>query len=369
MKSISKIYFAISFIVVLLLVVSILFFNKESHKDKLQELRRYAISDFEKVLAYENANLLSFALALSEDGALKEALYEEKQQEGYELLYSISERFKKNTHIKKLRLQLLNNEFEIFAQNWKQDSVGMPLSWFRSDLKKLKLNKKPKVGIETGRRLTFKATIPIQYGQKYIGYLEVIKFIDDFAEKLHQQSIELFALMDPKYIKLEDSLMKNFPRLKDYVIANENYNSKLKAKAENFKWDELKSLGYYKYDEMLFLLKPMYNGEYTQIGEYLIVLPKHKFEEYRKSYQDVSFITRFSDEDIYNFVKRWEHPNGSYRNVQDRELLELLPKLYKKDKVLLTEAAKGILNEYSKEELIDIILKNNHKVNKIGKIE
>ena len=364
----SKIYIAISFIVLLLLLGSILFFKQESHKDKLQELRRYAISDFEKVLAYENANLLSFSLALAEDGALKDALLEENQEVGYELLYSISNRFKKNTHIKKLRLQLLNNEFEIFAQNWKKDSVGMPLSWFRSDLKKLKYKKKPKVGIETGRRLTFKATIPMKFGKEYIGYLEVIKFIDDFAEKLHQQSIELFALMKPKYI-IKDSLMKGFPHLKGYVIANENYNSKLRTKADSFDWNELKSLGYYKHEEMLFLLSPMYNGEYTQIGEYLIVLPKKKFEEYQKSYQDVSFITRYSDEDIYNFVKRWEHLSGSYRSVKDRELLELLPKLRKQDKVLLTQAAKGILEAYSKEELIDIILKNNHKVNKVGKIE
>ena len=368
MKSISKIYFVISFIVLLLLLVFILFFNHESNKDKLQELRRYAVSDFEKVLAYENANLLSFSLALSEDGALKEALQEENQQAGYELLYSISERFKKNTHIKKLRLQLLNNDFEIFAQNWKQDSVGMPLSWFRSDLQKLKFNKKPKVGIETGRRLTFKATIPIQNGQKYIGYLEVIKFIDDFASKLHQQNIELIALMDPKYV-IKDSLMKEFPRLKGYVIANENYNSKIKKRAASFDWKELESLGYYQYGEMLFLLKPMYNGEYTQIGQYLIVLPKKKFREYKKSYQDISFITRFSDEDIYNFVKRWEHPSGSYRTLKERELLELLPKLYAKDKVVLTQAAKGILKKYSKQELIDIILKNNHKVNKVGMIE
>jgi len=368
MKAISKIYLLITFIVLLLLIGSIIFFKQESHKDKLQELRRYAVADFEKVLAYENANLLSFSLALSEDGALKKALYQDNQQAGYELLYSISERFKKNTHIQKLRLQLLNNEFEIFAQNWKQDSGGMPLSWFRSDLEKLKYNKKPKVGIETGRRLTFKATIPIQYGKEYIGYLEVIKFIDEFSEKLHQQGIELFALMNPEYI-LENSLMKEFPRLKGYVIANENYNSKLKVKADSFSWKELKALGYYKYEEMLFLLKPMYNGEYIQIGEYLIVLPKKTFLEYQNSYQDVSLITRFSDEDIYNFVKRWEHPNGSYRTIKDRELLELLPKLYKKDKVLLTQAAEGVLQEYTKQELIDIILKNSHKVNKVGKIE
>ena len=368
MKSISKIYLLISFTLVLVLLSSIVFFKYESNKDKLQELRRYALEDFDKVLAYESANLLSFSLALSEDGALKNALLDENQQEGYELLYAISERFRKNTHIKKLRLQLLNNNFEIFAQNWKQNSVGMPLSWFRNDLHKLKYNKKPKVGIETGRRLTFKATIPIRNGKQYIGYLEVIKFIDEFSEKLHQQGIELFALMNPQHI-VEKSLMKEFPRLNGYVIANENYNVKLKTKAEEFSWSELKILGYYKHDEMLFLLHPMYNGEHKKIGQYLIVLPKKTFTEYQKNYQHSSLIKRFNDEDIYNVVKLWENPAGSYRSLEDRELLELLPKLYEKDKVLLKKAAEGLLEKYSKQELIDIILKNNHKVNKVGTVQ
>ncbi len=368
MKSISKIYFIISFIILVLLIGSIIFLKQESNNDKLQELRRYVVADFEKVLAFENANLLSFSLALSEDGALKEALHNEKAEEGYELLYRISERFKKNTHIQHLRLQLLTNDFEIFAQNWKKESAGMPLSWFRSDLDKLTYNKKPKVGIETGRRLTFKATIPIQYGKKYIGYLEVIKFVDEFVEKLRQQGIELFALMNPKYI-IENSLMKDFPRLHRYVIANENYNQKIKQKIEHLNWDELKALGYYEYKGDFFLLKPMYNGEYTQIGDYLIVLPHKTFKEYQHAHQDISLITRFSDEDIYNFVKRWENPSGSYKNLKDRELIELLPKLYKKDKVLLTKAAQGVLEGYTKQELIDIILNNSHRIDKRGEIK
>jgi len=368
MKAISKIYLIIIVMVLFLLIGSILFFKYESHKDRLQELRGYIVEDFKKVLAYENASLLSFSLALAEDGKLKESLRTENQVSGYELLYGISERFKKYTHIKKLRLQLLNNDFEIFAQNWKKNSVGMPLSWFRSDLSKLKFDKKPKVGIETGRRLTFKATIPIQYGKEYIGYLEVIKFIDEFADKLHQQGIELFALMNPKYI-IESSLMKEFPKLEGYVIANENYNKKIKEKVELLNWNRLESLGYFKKFGIFSVLMPMYNGEHIEIGKYLIVLTPKKFREYQKLYQDFSLISRFSDEDIYNFVKRWEHKSGSYKNIKDKELLELLPKLREKDKVDLIRVAEDRLHKYTKDELIDIILEKNYKVNKIGKIE
>jgi len=71
MKSISKIYFAISFIVLSVLLGSILFFKEKTKSDDLQEVRKFVVEDFEEVLAFEKANLLTFALALAEDGALK----------------------------------------------------------------------------------------------------------------------------------------------------------------------------------------------------------------------------------------------------------------------------------------------------------
>lgn len=133
MKYISKLYLFIIFIVLLILSVSILFFAKESQKDKLQELSQYVSKDFRKGLAYENADLLSFSLALSENGALKNALIAEDEQQAYEILSEITKRFKEYTHIKTLRIQLFDNDFFIFAQSWGNASVGMPIWWFRDD--------------------------------------------------------------------------------------------------------------------------------------------------------------------------------------------------------------------------------------------
>ena len=367
MKSLSKIYLFISFTVLLILLGSIFFFKQESQKDKLQELRRYAVADFEEVLAFEKANLLSFALALSEDGALKEALYNEKESEAYQILFKIAYRFKQNTHIEHLRLQLLTNDFIILAQNWKKESYGTPL-FFRHDLEKLKENPRPKVGLETGRRLTFKATIPIHYRDEKIGYLEVIKFIDELAFKLEQQGIELFALMNPKYI-VKNSLMKDFPHLKEYVIANENYKSQLKSKVEEIDWKRLKSVGYVKHKGQFFILKAMKNGEETVIGQYLLVLSAKKFKEYQHNYQDVSFITRFSDEDIYNFVKRWKQPMGGLHTFEEQEWIELFPYLRQEDREDVRQMLSGKLQFYKKEELIDILLKNKLRIKKRGVIK
>jgi len=217
--------------------------------------------------------------------------------------------------------------------------------------------------------LTFKATIPILSGEKTIGYLEVIKFIDEFSEKLRQKGMEVFALMNEEYIIKKNSLMGNFPRFKGYVIANENYNSKLLLKANNLPWDELLDISYYKQDNIFFILKTMLNGDSKVIGQYLIVLPSDTLEKYQKSRQNISLLTRFSDEDIHNFVKRWENPSGAYKNVHDRDLIELLPKLFEKDKVHLKELVRERLEDYSKEELINIILEKAHKEQKNGEIK
>ena len=370
MKSISKFYFTISFIILLLLLGSIWYFSQQSDRDKLQELRRFTVANFEQEFNRQKDDLLKFSLALSENNSLKETLLSEDQQEAYQLLYDISNKFKKDTGIKKLRLQLITNKLEIFAQNWKSDNEGKNLEDFRTDLVTLRNTQKAKVGIETGRRLTFKATIPIMSQGKYIGYLEVIQFIDELAGKLSKQGIELFVLMDKKYIN-KNSLMKDFPHLKDYVIANENYDNRLKEKAQSFSWKALERLSYYEHNERLYMLKDMFNGEGTSIGKYLMVLRKEMFLSYKNAYQNTSMITRFSDKDIYNNVKPSEKSSGSYRNFTDREVIELFPNLYQSDehKVFIKESAKGILQTYSKDELIDIILKNNYKEEKRGVIK
>lgn len=367
MKPIFKFYFIISFIILVFLLGSVWFFTQQSDKDKLQELRRFTVANFEQEFNRQRDNLLTFSLALSEDDSLKESLLKENQQEAYELLYRISNKFVESTGIEKLRLQLITNDLKIFAQNWKSDDEGKELKGFRKDLVELKKKQKAKVGIETGRRLTFKATIPMQFDGENIGYLEVIQFIDEFVEKLAKQGIELIALMDKEYI-INDSLMKNFPHLKNYVIANENYDIRLKEKAQSFSWKELESLGHYEHDGRLFMLKKMLNSEKIVIGKYLMILRKNMFIAYKNSYQDTSIITRFSDKDIDNYIKHLDKSSGSYRSIKDRELLEIYPKLYTQDKVFLKESAKGILGEYSKDELIDVILENSHKEEKRGVI-
>ncbi len=365
MKPIFKIYFIISFIILLFFLGSIWFFSKESNKDKLQELRRHTVANFEDEFNRQKSDAFKIALALSEDDSFRKSLLKKNYREAYEHLYNISNKFSAIAGMKKLRLQLITNKLEIFAENWKNDNKGQNLKNIRKDLLGLT---QAKVSIETGRLLTFKATIPITSDKKNIGYLELIQPIDEFSAKLRKKGIEFFALMDKEYVK-EDSLMFGFPHLNNYVIANEDYDARLKEKAEAFSWERLEHLGYYEDNGRFFILKDMLNGKKEIIGKYLMILRINMFIAYKDAYQDISIITRFSDRDIYSSEKSDERLLGIYDNNEYRDLLKVLPSLSREDQVFVKESVKGLLQEYSKDELIDIILGRNHKEVKKGVIK
>ncbi len=368
MKLFNKISLWITFFVLIILFASIFFFLKQSKEDRLESLGDHIVSNFRAGLAYEMADLLSFSLALSEDGELKNTLISDNEVKGYSILSNITQRFKKYTHLKSLRVQVLTPDFFIFARSWNQGFEGMPIWWFRDDLRIFKDNKQPKVGMETGRLLTFKATIPIRSGDTLLGYLEVIKFIDEFASKLRKKGIELFALMDERHLE-QAELMRDFPLIHNYVIANQNYNEQVKGKIEKIDWKTLLVKSYLHYKKVLYLLEPMYNGEGNKIGVYLLTVSDSALKKYEKENQSISFFTQFSDEDIENVVASWAHPFGSFRSGYDKELIRLLPKLKKEDKIEFEFEVKEIFGEYSKDELINIILSNEHNEKKTGVIK
>ena len=358
--------YAIFFLLVALFS-SLVFFVKQDKETRLIRLSDQVVKNFRAGLDYEMVDLLSFSMALSEDGALKNALSQDNEPQGYKILSNISERFKKYTHLKSLRLQVLTPEFFIFARSWNEGFEGMPIWWFRDDLDTLSKNNKPKVGMETGRLLTFKTTVPIRSGDKLLGYLEVITFIDEFSSKLRKRGIELFALMDEKYLE-QAELMRDFPVIDGYVISNQNFNQQYMAKVSMLDWEVLLAKNYVYEDDTLYVYEPMYNGKQKQIGVYLLAVSEDTLKKYEKENQSISLFTQFSNEDIEDVVDAWENPDGSFRSKFDKDLIGLLPKLQTEDRLSLEKEAHTILNNYSKSELIDIVLDNTHKERKVGEI-
>ena len=367
-KYFNTVSFYAIFILLIVLFASVIFFIQNDKKESYIKLGDHVTENFRAGLDYEKVDLLSFSMALSEDGELKNALIEDDESKGYRILSNISKRFKKYTHLKSLRIQVLTPDFFIFARSWNEGFEGMPIWWFRDDLDTLNRNKEPKVGMETGRLLTFKATIPIRSGYTLLGYLEVIKLVDEFSDKLANKGIALFTLMDTQYLK-QAELMRDFPQVDQYVVSNQNFNKQLLPKVKALDWNALKTKEYIYEDDMLYLHEPMYNGEGNQIGLYLLAVADDALHKFENENEKVSFFTQFSDDDIKQVVNAWEHPNGSFRTKEDKDLIALLPKLQKEDKKDLELEAKSVLRTYSKEELIDMILENRYKEKKVGVIQ
>jgi hypothetical protein len=364
----NKISLYVVFLILVILVSSLFFFLNNEKEEQRVNLGDHVIESFRTGLNYEKVDLLSFSMALSEDGELKNALGSDDESKGYKILSNITQRFKKYTHLKSLRIQVLTPDFFIFSRSWDEGFEGMPIWWFRDDLDELIRSSEPKVGMETGRLLTFKATVPIRSGYKILGYLEVIKLVDQFATKLRDRGIELFALMDESYMDKAE-LMRDFPRLHNYVISNQNFNKQLLKNIRKFDWKSFTTKSYMYEDHILYLYEPMYNGKGKQIGMYLLAIADDALKKFETEDESISLFTQFSEEDIKKVVNAWENPHGSFRNQNDKELIELLPKLQKEDKKELELEAKSVLRTYNKEELIDIVLENKHKEQKIGDIQ
>ena len=367
-KYVSKVALYATFLILIILFVSLFFFIRQDKGERLVSVGDAIMSDFRAGMDYEMVDLLSLSLALSEDGELKNALSIEDEAKGYEILSKLTQRFKTYTHLKTLRIQILTPDFFIFARSWDEGYEGMPIWWFRDDLEALRRQTRPKVGMETGRLLTLKATIPMRSGEKLLGYLEVIKFIDEFTLTLRKKGVELFALMDEVHLDKAE-LMRNFPRIENYVVANQNYNYQYLEKIKTIPWQSLLSTHYLYQEQIVYLLEPMRNGRGEKIGLYLLCVPQSALKQYEKAYQNLSVFTQFSNKDIKNVVKTWQAPSDSFRTEYDKKTIGLLSKLNKEDKVELEVEVKSILKNYTKEELIDIILSNRHNEKKIGVIE
>ncbi len=368
MKRYKKVLVASFFLFLTILLSWSFIFFQRLQSDRFIQLSDMVIHEFRGALSGEMTSLLSFSLALAENGELKEALKHDDEKAGYLILQDIIERFRKHTHIDTLRIQVLTPEFYIFARSWDEGFEGMPVWWFRDDLETLRNNKQPKVGMETGRLLTFKSTIPIRSQKRLLGYLEVIELIDEFSERLRSNGIELFALMDEKYLE-KASLMRDFPRIFGKVIANRNYNTLLKLTLEKVNIEMLNQKQYMKVGEYLLLWEPMYNGSGDHIGDYLLVLSQESYNRFQSKENAFSLLRPFSDEDIKRAVALREERYGSFRSGYDRDLVGLLSKLHEEDKVELEAEAREILMQYDKSELIDVIIDNKHREKKIGVIE
>ena len=337
-------------------------------KESYQHIADTARSYFDKRLTEQKSNALTLAILLAQNEALKRALLDLDEERGHQILSSSLDVLKRYTFNKDIRAQVIAKDLTIFARSWDKEYSGMPIEGFRKDLSNFKITK-PKVSIETGRLLTIKATAPLKTGYKIIGYVEIISFFESLAKELREEGIEMVALMRDRFLNVA-TLMRENPQLQGFVVSNTNYNDFVLRRLKKVDLAKLERDGLLYDGRYLYVAVPMRNSAGEDLGMFVLALDEKSREIFEKFQEKVSFFLSFNKSEFATIIDLWEHPQGNFRSVYDRSVLEFLSKNEDEEiKKEFESEAREILRGYGKEELIDIILQKYRRVPIKGEIK
>lgn len=336
--------------------------EKEVTSQTLQSLSDQLSMALENQLDKERATALRYALILSQNGALIDALEQDNEDKGFTILSEVMESIKMYTNAL-IRAQIITSDYFIFARSWDNSYAGMPLNFNRPDLLYFQTHKQPRSAIEVGRKLGVKATVPVYYQNTMLGFVEVVSFFESTQEYFDRLGIDMYILMDERFYETAVFMQENPSIGKKYILANTKYTQSDLALLNGIDFKAFKqSRIVYRQGKYLFY-EPMKNGEGETIGAFVFSLSAKQVSAYSHSdKEDISFLIHLSRDELYDVMMKKSLDNALFQNAYDKELLYLKDVVAPEDRELFLQEAHERLNAYSKEELIGILL--NYKVSK-----
>jgi len=351
-----KIIAAIFVVIVTILGIIFIRLEKEVTSQTLQRLSDQLSMALNSQLDKERSTALRYALILGQNGALSDALEEEDEDEGFKILSEVMDSIKMYTDTL-IRSQIITADYFIFARSWDNSYAGMPLNFHRPDLLYFQNHRKPRAAIEVGRKLGIKATVPVYHQANMIGFVEVVSFFESTQEYFDRLGIDLYILMDERFYETAVFMQENPPIGKEYILANAKYTQSDLKLLEGIDFNLFKqSRVIYRQGKYLFY-EAIKNGEGETIGAFVFSLSAKQVSTYAHSdKEDISFLIHLSRDELYDVMMKKSLNNELFQSAYDKELLYLKDVVAPEDRELFLEEARERLNEYSKEELIGILL-------------
>ena len=305
----------------------------------------------------EKENALRFAIVLSENSDIVNALVEGDDDFGHLKLNHIINTINKHVNTE-TRAQIITADYHIFSRSWDEENTcaGMPLDFYRGDLDDVKKHKKPRVSIEVGRRLGIKATVPIYKANILQGFVEVLQFFDDSTNFFHKFGIDLYVLLDESYYNTA-VFMQNNPTVSKYIVANRSMNMVNLKLLQRTDFKKLRQEHVLFKENKYIFYEQMHNGEAKIIGAFVFVVPQKALEHFASRGENLSFLLAFSRNKLYDIVKKEQYENRVYHSGYDKSLLSLKDTVPQEDRELFMQEAKDVLSTYTKEELIAMMLR------------
>ena len=345
-------------VVVVVLLVLIVQFKQQTDALSVKRISDQLAVILRSELDKEKESALRYALVLSKNEALIDAMENDDEEKGYLILSELMHSIKEYTNTL-IRTQVITDDFLIFARSWDNTFAGMPIDEYRPDLRYFQQNKKPRSAIEVGRRLGIKATVPIRKGSELLGFVEVLQFFENTTDYFRKMGVELYILMDERFYNIA-LLMQNNPFVgKGYVVANRHYNTAHLGDLEAIDMVKLRQQGVAQADHKYFFYEPMINGTGEIIGAFVMVLPEARLQHFASREEELSFMINFTRAELYEISKRQYDSESGYKSRYDKSLLYLKDLVPPEERDAFVEEARERLGEYSKEELIGMILNYN----------
>lgn len=302
----------------------------------------------------EKEEALRFALLLSQNGGLIDALDAEDEEVGYRILSSTIHKVREHTQTL-IRAQVITADYRLFARSWDELFAGMPLDDYRTDLFHFQTHRRPRASLEIGRRLGIKATVPVYRDRRSLGFVEALQFFDTTTAFFRSLGIDLYVLMDYDYYDVA-VLMQNNPTVGTFIIANRLYSAHNLGLLERLDYKALQQRRALLDDDRYVFYEPMHNGAGKKIGIFVMVMPASALHRFAAR-EEIGILINFSRRDLYEIVR--EEERRFYRSGYDEALLYLKDTVAEEDRELFMEEAREILEGYGKEELIAMILGYN----------
>lgn len=313
-------------------------------------------------LEKERSTALRYALILSQNTALSDALEQEDEDKGFKILSEVMESIKLHTD-SLIRSQIITSDYIIFARSWDNSYAGMPLDYHRPDLLYFQTHKNPRSAIEVGRKLGIKATVPVYHEKNMIGFVEVVSFFESTQEYFDRLGINMYVLMDARFYETAVFMQENPAIGKEYILANTKYTQSDLKLLNRVNFKALKAVRVIFSGGRYLFYEPMMNGEGETIGAFVFSLSPKQIKTYAHSdEEDISFLIHLSRNELYDVMVKKSSDKGQFQSVYDKELLYLKDTVPPEDRELYQQEARERLNAYSKEELIGILL--DYKVTK-----
>lgn len=343
-------------VIAMILGGALLYLEQKVTSQTLERLSDQLSLALNNQLEKERSSALRYALILSQNTALSDALEQEDEDKGFEILSDVMESIKLHTDVL-IRSQIITSDYVIFARSWDNSYAGMPLDFHRPDLLYFQTHKNPRSAIEVGRKIGIKATVPVYHTEKMIGFVEVVSFFESTQEYFDRLGIDLYILMDERFYETAVFMQENPAIGKEYILANPKYTQSDLKLLNGIDFKALKTARVIFSGGRYLFYEPMMNGEGESIGAFVFSLSPKQVTTYAHSdEEDISFLIHLSRSELYDVMVKKSLDNAQFQSVYDKELLYLKDTVPPEDRELYLEEARERLNAYSKEELIGIML-------------